>query len=171
VDHRALGEDGTLRLLARGCRRPGIVYRREAVWAGAQAGLRHASAGEVDALSIPFTRQMPAAELAAAIRQADADGLFFSEDRTALAALKALAENGDAPTLPVVSHANAGEDILPAPVERLEIDGHEVGSAAVAMVRGIGQRDLPERAELRIKPHLRADVTTASAAPVEANAV
>jgi len=95
------------------------------------------------------------AEVCRFIQEKCPDGLAFDDDRRALAVLQALREeHPEQASVPAISIANVGENLLPPHVARLNIDGYEVGRVAVTALRALIEGQPHGRTAIQIKPHL-----------------
>ncbi len=104
-----------------------------------KAGVRAAAAGTEDDIDVhdgALEKTADAAAVMAMVRESGCDALLFDEDRRALPVLEAL--RSEVPdlweSLHIACHANAGDEILPPSVIRLEIDGRQIGQLSVRVL-------------------------------------
>ena len=163
-DRYALGRMAARYLIEQGARRIAAVYRGDDY----QQGLHDAVAAAeqpVELIEISFTRPHNGESLGDELLRAAPDGVAFSEDRVALATLHHLtASQPDyLERIPVISHANTGDDILPPGVAKLEHDGHERGVITAQTLISLIEGRLSSTVAIRIKPRFVAPNAPASA--------
>lgn len=153
-----LGSGAAQRVVMRGARRIALVYTSFDTHAGVQRGIESLRADVV--LTTHGVRNPRAPEaMDPPLTDASADAIIFDDDRVARAVLSVL-EARD-PRLGehtvVVSHANAGEDILPPYVLRAEFDGYEIGATAMSVLRNMIEMDRLKGLSLKVRPHWVSD--------------
>lgn len=144
-----LGEQGARRIFCVHTRKNFLTELKTAVgarWPDAQVS------------GVPVMPLADTEPVVARILRERPDGLAFSDDRVARRTLL-LIERADAAyyhALRIVSHANAGEDLLPPEVARLEVDGYEVGYVSMSTLHSLARSPGSlSQTEILIAPRLR----------------
>ena len=146
IDHYALGFQSLRWMANEGVEKVALVAGFSDTSAGVAAASREIkNAPAVLDLGGPpcyrhHTPNVPA--ICDALRDADVEGVIFDEDRTTLAILWAMARQGHniLAERRIVSHANAGEDLLPPEVVCFEFDGYQVGMLAMIVLKNLMDR-------------------------------
>ena len=134
INPYGIGERAAAYLFERGARHVATVAKHETVAAGVEA-VRLRRAASARATYVRCLLGGDPAETAKEIAAAKPDGLVFDDDRIALGVLKELRASHKRVRPRVVSTSNVGEDLLPAAVTRLEVDGYEVGAMMVRTLK------------------------------------
>jgi len=155
-DYYGLGWQGAQQLAARGARRIHCVYEEFQAYAGA---LEVADESEkLEIVGVPHDRADPESfvEVSRRLRSESVEAVVFSDDRLAARAIEDLqaADPDVLQRIRIASHANTGENLLPAEVIRLEFDFYEIGRATVLAATNMIRHHGLGPSEVLIPPHL-----------------
>lgn len=92
--------------------------------------------------------------IAAWLKENKADGVACNDDRLTMKARNAIAEGDDLLDMAWISHANAGEKLLPPKIARLEVDGYDVGQTLVQVIMAMIRDNILTGTDVRLHPRL-----------------
>jgi len=155
-DYYGLGWRGAQQLAAGGARRIHCVYEEFHAYAGAMEVADESEKLEI--VGVPHDRADPKSlvEVSKRLRSESVEAILFSDDRLAARAIEDLqaADPEVLQRIRIASHANTGENLLPAEVIRLEFDFYEVGRATVLAAVNMIRHDGLGPSEVLIPPRL-----------------
>ncbi len=115
-----------------------LLHKDKRLLHSAEAQLRSAKA-KIKILNQPWANGDPLDETIALLRRTRAKGVFFPDDRLTLAVYNHF-RDADPRWLEkhvLLTMANAGENILPPEIARIDMDGYDVGSMAMMMLKSL----------------------------------
>jgi DNA-binding LacI/PurR family transcriptional regulator len=152
-DWHAYGREAAGYLAGKGARTLLLVYGRKAFAQGARQALQ----GDIRLLEVKRNSPLNAEKICEAVLGTTPEGLAVDDDRAFMQLLPLLEQRRPdfLKTTKIVSIANAGEQVLPPQVARLEVDGYQVGLLAFNALKALLDGKAGGRVVIRIKVVLK----------------